>query len=344
MPVETPSPGEGAGEATIPQGWSRRAEIAFVGIAMPVMVFLLVIAPYLMTHYMVNRHFRFNYIPPPLGGERALEGHWTDAPVVAVRNVNFGADWSAFGWIAADGDRTTNVLPTMSGTVSQVFASVGQVVAKDAPLFSIRTRPSAANSQAEEITVAAPVAGAVTALAIAVGQAVKPARDGPAAASIADLSTLWLVAEIDENDARALRRDQAVDVRPTALPGKVLNGRVAFVSPADAKTGRAVARIVVDNSDGALKLGMLAQFAPEKAENSESPAIPESAVLFENGGARVFVAAEDSDAKGPIKFTPREIKIGRIRDGLVEVLEGLAPGENVEASDALFIDRAAKGY
>ncbi len=90
---------------------------------------------------------------------------------------------------------------------------------------------------------------------------------------------------------------------------------------------------------------MLAQFNPVDADKSESLAIPESAVLFENGGARVFVAAaEGSDAKGPIKFTPREIKIGRIRDGMVEVVEGLASGESNEASDALFVDRAAKGY
>ena len=93
---------------------------------MPVLVFLLVGAPYLLAHYVVNRHTRFNYIPPPLGGDRALEGHWTDAPVVPVRLVNFGKDWSAFGWIAADDDLTTNVLPSASGTVSQVFAGAGK--------------------------------------------------------------------------------------------------------------------------------------------------------------------------------------------------------------------------
>jgi hypothetical protein len=177
MPVEKSLPDEGAHERTSPQGWSRRAQIAFVSVAMPLLVFLLVVAPYLMTHYMVNRHFRFNYIPPPLGGERALEGHWTDAPVVAVRSVNFGADWSAFGWLAADEDRTTNVTPTLRGTVSQVFASVGQAVAKDAPLFAIRSEPSGANAKAEEITVAAPAAGTVTTLAVSVGQAVRPPKD-----------------------------------------------------------------------------------------------------------------------------------------------------------------------
>ncbi len=277
MPVEKSLPDERTGERTSPQGWSRRAQIAFVSVAMPLLVFLLVVAPYLMTHYLVNRHFRFNYIPPPLGGERALEGHWTDAPVVAVRSVNFGADWSAFGWLAADEDRTTNVTPTLRGTVSQVFASVGHAVAKDAPLFAIRSEPSGANAKAEEITVAAPAAGTVTALAVSVGQAVRPPKDAAPAASIADLSTIWLVADLDEGDARALRPDQDVEVRPTALPGRVFKGKVSMLSPFDPQTGRASARIAVENPDGALKPNMLAQFNPANVGGSESLAVPEGA-------------------------------------------------------------------
>ena len=145
MPTQTSMTSEEAREPSASQAWSRRAQIVFVSVAMPVLVLLLVGAPYLLSHYVVNRHYRFNYIPPPLGGDRALEGHWTDAPVVPVRLVNFGADWSAFGWIAPDDDLTTNVLPTATGTVSQVFTSVGQAVAKDAPLFAIRTKPAKTN-------------------------------------------------------------------------------------------------------------------------------------------------------------------------------------------------------
>ncbi|MFZ0209614.1 MAG: hypothetical protein WAL59_26485, partial [Roseiarcus sp.] len=69
------------------------------------------------------------------------------------------------------------------------------------------------------------------------------------------------------------------------------------------------------------------------------------AVLFENDGARVFVAAaKDNDSGVSGKLMARPIRIGRIREGMVEVVEGLKLGENVEANDALFIDRAAKGY
>jgi multidrug efflux pump subunit AcrA (membrane-fusion protein) len=352
MPTEAFSPCEGESGPSGSEAWSRRGQIAFVGVAMPVMVFLLVVAPYLLSHYVVNSHYRFNYVPPPLGGARALEGHWTDAPVVAVRRVNFDADWSAFGWIAAADDLTTNIVPTASGTVSQVYASLGQVVAKDAPIFAIRTKAEGANPTdppptTQEIVVAAPAAGVVTRLDLAVGQAVKTAKAGtaPPAVSIADLSSVWLVAEIDENDARPLRSGQPVEARPTALAGRVYKGKILSVSPVDQETMRATARIVVENADHGLKPGMLAQFNLSNPAGVGSLAVPEGAVLFENDSARVFVQApKGSDSADAGKLTPRVIRTGRVRDDMVEVIEGLALGENVEATDVLFIDRVAKGY
>jgi len=352
MPAETSSLGEEARESSASQAWSRRAQIVFVSVAMPVLVLLLVGAPYVLTHYVVNRHYRFNYIPPPLGGDRALEGHWTDAPVVPVRLVNFGADWSAFGWIAADDDLTTGILPTASGTVSEVYTSVGQSVAKDAPLFAIRTEaktnPADAPSTTHEIVVAAPVAGVVTQFDVTLGQVVKNTKPGAAtkAASIADLSSVWLVAEFDENDARPLRPGQPVEVRPTALGGRVYKGTLSSVSPVDPDTRRATARIVVENADGGLKLGMLAQFSLSTVGDSGTLAVPVGAVLFKNDSARVFVVHDERSVRdvSSTRLAARPIRAGRIRDGMVEVVEGLALGENVEATDGLFIDRAARGY
>jgi multidrug efflux pump subunit AcrA (membrane-fusion protein) len=353
MPAETSFPGEEEREPSSPLAWSQRAQIAFVGVAMPIFVFLLVGAPYILSHYVVNRHFRFDYIPPPLGGERALEGHWTDAPVVPVRRVNFGASWRAFGWIAAHDDLTTNILPTVSGTVSQVYTSVGQPVAKDAPLFAIRTKAVEANPTdplptTQEIVVAAPVAGIVTQFGVAIGQVIKTAKAGTAttAASIADLSSVQIVVEMDENDARTLQPGQSVEVRPTALAGRVYNGKLMSVSPVDPDTLRVTARVVVGNADGGLKLGMLVQINASNVNDADALAVPESAVMFENDSTRVFVVQEEKSIRdvSTKKLSARAIRTGRIRDGMVEVVEGLGLGENVEATDGLFIDRAAKGY
>jgi hypothetical protein len=354
MPTRTSMTSGEEREPSTSQAWSRRAQIVFVSVAMPVLVLLLVGAPYLLAHYIVNRHYRFNYVPPPLGGDRALEGHWTDAPVVPVRRVNFGAHWSAFGWIAPDDNLTTNVMATATGTVSQVFTSVGQAVAKDAPLIAVRTRPAKTSPtddvslRESEIVVAAPVAGVVTQVGVEVGQAVKAAPPATAtkAASIADLSSLGVVAEIDEIDARPLRSGQLVEVRPTALAGRIYKGKLTSVSPVDPATRRAAVRISVENTDGALKPGMLAQFNLPNANDTATLAVPEGAVLFENDSARVFVTHDEKSVRdvSSTKLAARAVHTGRIRDGMVEVVEGLALGDNVEATDGLFIDRAAKGY
>ena len=166
------------------------------------------------------------------------------------------------------------------------------------------------------------------------------------AASIADLSSVWLVAKIDENDARPLRVGQSIDVRPTPLGGRVYKGKLSSISPVDPDTRRATVRIVVENPDGALKLGMLAQFSLSNPDDSGTLAVPESAFLFENDSARVFVEHDEKSVRdvSSAKIAARSVRIGRIRDGMVEVVEGLSLGENVEATNGLFIDRAAKGY
>jgi membrane fusion protein, heavy metal efflux system len=188
----------------------------------------------------------------------------------------------------------------------------------------------------------------VTLIAVAVGQVVKIPKVGVAAkaVSIADLSSVWLIAEIDENDARPLRPGELVEVRPTALAGRTYKGELLSVFPVDPATMRATVRIIVGNTDGGLKPGMLAQFNPSNVDEAGTLAVPESAVLFENDSARVFVVQEEKSVRdvSSERITARAVRTGRIRGGMVEVVDGSALGENVEATDALFIDRAAKGY
>jgi multidrug efflux pump subunit AcrA (membrane-fusion protein) len=334
-------------EAMDSLAWSRGAQIAFVGAAMPLLVLLLAVAPYLLSHYVVNRHDRFNYVPPPLGGDRALEGHWTDAPLAPARLVEINTAERGFGWIVADDDRVVGVFPSASGRVGQVFASVGQAVAKDAPLFSIRPMRSSAGAGGSftDIVVASPIAGTITEIDVAPGAAVKAGQAHTAASAlVADLSSVWLAADVAPTLARALRVDATVEVHPTALADRTFAGRVLTVSPVDPATGRATVRIRIDNADGALKPDMLATFSTP-AIADEALVVPEGAVLFENGAARVFVMERESDAPGASKkLVARAIRVGRIEDGWVEATEGLKPGDEVEATDAVFIDRAAKGY
>jgi hypothetical protein len=85
---------------------SLRQQSLLVGVAAPLAVFLLVIAPYYFTHYHVYKDAYLLAPPPPIGGPRALEGHWTDVPSAPVKPFKFGAPNGSFGWLSASEDLT----------------------------------------------------------------------------------------------------------------------------------------------------------------------------------------------------------------------------------------------
>ena len=71
--------------------------------------------------------------------------------------------------------------------------------------------------------------------------------------------------------------------------------------------------------------------------SSESLAVPEEAIVYEGDSARVWVAQDDGTVSS------REIRVGRMVSGMVEIISGLSPGDKVVTSGTLFIDRAARG-
>ncbi len=82
---------------------------------------------------------------------------------------------------------------------------------------------------------------------------------------------------------------------------------------------------------------MFASFSIITGSDETAPAVPEDAVVYEGETARVWVARDDKTLE------LRRIRVGRISDGSVEVLAGLAPGDRIVTSGTVFIDRAAKG-
>jgi cobalt-zinc-cadmium efflux system membrane fusion protein len=130
----------------------------------------------------------------------------------------------------------------------------------------------------------------------------------------------------------------AVEVRVLAYPGRVFKAKLAYVAPSvDPATHRLPVRAEVENPDGELKPEMFASFSIITGNDASAPAVPEDAVVYEGDTARVWVARDDKS------LALRQIRVGRVSDGRVEVLAGLAPGEKVVTSGSLFIDRAAKG-
>ncbi|HET7061337.1 MAG TPA: efflux RND transporter periplasmic adaptor subunit [Nitrosospira sp.] len=151
---------------------------------------------------------------------------------------------------------------------------------------------------------------------------------------IADLSSVWVLADVFEQDLAMLRLGQAATIRIDAYAGRGFNGKVTFIYPTIApETRTAKVRIELPNPSGVLKPAMFGavEFATPHGKDKVL-AIPESSVL--DTGTRQLVLI----ARGEGRFEPRTVKLGFHADRYVEVLEGLAAGEAVVVSANFLID------
>jgi Cu(I)/Ag(I) efflux system membrane fusion protein len=151
---------------------------------------------------------------------------------------------------------------------------------------------------------------------------------------IVDLSTVWLLADVFEQDLAQIRPGQRATITVQAYPGRVFEGRVAFVYPTlNAQTRTAKVRIEVPNPDLLLKTDMYATVeiaAP--IQSATVLAVPDSAVL--DTGSRQTILVD----RGEGRFEPRAVKLGPRADGYVAVLEGLRDGEKVVTGANFLID------
>jgi Cu(I)/Ag(I) efflux system membrane fusion protein len=179
------------------------------------------------------------------------------------------------------------------------------------------------------LTLHAPVSGIVVEKNILAGQAVQA---GQPLYTIADLSEVWVEAEVREADAGLIAEGDVATVEVSAFPGRPLRGRVEYVYPTLQEQARTLkARIAIANHDGRLKPGMYATVRLS-APGRTALTVPTSAIL--NTGERrvVFV---DMGAGG---LMPHEVEIGRVAGEYSEVLSGLEPGQRVVTSAQYMLD------
>jgi cobalt-zinc-cadmium efflux system membrane fusion protein len=129
-----------------------------------------------------------------------------------------------------------------------------------------------------------------------------------------------------------------VDVTVLAYPGRTFNARITYVAASiDPNTHRLPVRAEVENPDGALKPEMFATFNILTGEDRPTLAIPESALVYDGETAHVWTMNRARQT-----IASREVTIGRMADGMAEILHGLQPGEEVITSGGVFIDRAVQ--
>jgi cobalt-zinc-cadmium efflux system membrane fusion protein len=184
--------------------------------------------------------------------------------------------------------------------------------------------------------VTAPIDGVVTDRQVGPGQYLQAGNSTPVY-TIGNLATVWLVADVREVDAPLVEIGQEIEVSVLALPGKVFKAKLTAVGSAvDPVTRRVPVRATIENPDGKLKPQMFANFSIITSGESDALAVPEEAVVREGEAARVWVVQGAND------LALRQIHTGRINNGMVEVLDGLKPGDKVVTRGSLFIDRAAQ--
>lgn len=183
------------------------------------------------------------------------------------------------------------------------------------------------------VTVVAPRAGVVLHRGIAVGTAVDPSTE---LLTVADLSVVWVLAEIPGAEAAAVRVGQEAQLTFEGLVGPPIATRVAFVYPTlDERTRTLRARFEVPNPAGALRPGMYVT-ATLAVESRRALVVPRDAVVDTGASTHVYVV----DARG--RFTPRAVVLGARLNDRTEVREGLDEGEAVVASGVFLIDSESR--
>ncbi len=171
------------------------------------------------------------------------------------------------------------------------------------------------------IPIKAPAAGVVLTRNVTAGTVVAPAGD---LFVISDLSSLWMMAAVTEENLPKLRVGMPVRVSVQAYPDRMFQGRIGRLGEElEAATRTVKVRVDLANPDGRLKPEMYANAEIESGSSGSAIFIPQTAPQEVEGKTVVFVQ------KGEDRFEVRPVRVGRTVQGLLEVAAGVRPGDRV---------------
>ncbi|PIQ43199.1 MAG: efflux transporter periplasmic adaptor subunit [Gammaproteobacteria bacterium CG11_big_fil_rev_8_21_14_0_20_46_22] len=189
---------------------------------------------------------------------------------------------------------------------------------------------ASARQAQQNVPVYAPQSGYITQLNVREGAHVMPATP---LMSIANLSTVWVIAEVYEQQAALLKTGQRVSARFNGLPGKIIKGKVDYIYPTlNAKTRTVRVRLVFANPNTQLKPAMYANITIDAGHSLSVVAIPKEALIQLGDTNRVVLALGDG------KFKPVTVKVGQQNQDWVAITEGLTPGQKVVTSAQFLLD------
>ncbi|MFC3031543.1 efflux RND transporter periplasmic adaptor subunit [Pseudoalteromonas fenneropenaei] len=275
------------------------------------------------------------------------------------------------GYVQYDEDKLMHIHPRVEGWVETLYVkAAGDPVVADTPLYTLYS-PALVNAQEEfliavnrgnqalinaarerllalqlapsfidelakrkqvkqSITFYAPQSGVLDDLQIREGFYVKP---GNTLMSIGQLDQVWVEAEVFERDANQVKIGQHVSMTLDYLPSRTWHGRVDYIYPSlDVKTRTLRVRLRFDNQDHALKPNMFASVILDAEASAATLQVAKEAVIRTGKQDRVVLALGDG------KFKSVAVKLGRIGEDMIEILEGLNADDQVVTSAQFLID------
>jgi cobalt-zinc-cadmium efflux system membrane fusion protein len=185
------------------------------------------------------------------------------------------------------------------------------------------------------MVVASPITGRITARNAAPGLLVLPGA-APAPYSVADISTMWMLAYVVESDSPLFHVGQEVKVRVMAYPDRVFEGKVSTIGAAvDPATHRLLIRSEIRDPKHELRPGMFATFVIRTGDSVRATAVPAGGVVREGDGTMTVWVTTDSRT-----FVKRSVKVGLQQDGYDQIIDGLQPRELVATEGALYLSNA----
>ncbi|MBS1816825.1 MAG: efflux RND transporter periplasmic adaptor subunit [Acidobacteria bacterium] len=196
----------------------------------------------------------------------------------------------------------------------------------EAKLTSVR-----AGTSGTDLVIPAPRGGVVVDKTVVVNQQVGP--DSPSMMTVADLSSVWVVADVFESQTLDIRPGGTAEVTSPSLPGMTLNGKVLMVSSVgDPERHTLPVRVGLANADHRLRPNVYARVRFNVQHADASIEIPATAIVSD--GERQFVYVQDT----PGHFVKREVVAGSAHEGRMPVFKGLTPGETIVEEGAILLD------
>jgi membrane fusion protein (multidrug efflux system) len=211
------------------------------------------------------------------------------------------------------------------GAVSQQQYETAEAKLKSAQadLSSASTGKNNAEQQHGYGIIAAPVDGVVANKAATIGQVVSP---GAALMVVEDIGQVYAVVNIEQKDLGRVKIGQQADVTVDAYPDKVFAGVVDIINPEAGAASRMFrTKVKIDNADGALRPGMFTKVQLAVGASAQVLTVPQAAVIQKQGLYYIFTAENN-------KAVRRQVEIGDVAAGMIQIKSGLRAGERVIVS------------